>query len=179
MHDWNTVVTVHKGGFRNAIDLLTDFGPISGTDYFNVLVMHVDDAQYMLERLTSESVEDSRIFDTLARVVPATETIDFHTAEEFERKAKEVVVTMAPLLSGKGFHVRMHRRGFKGRLSSTDEERFLDRVLIECLEEASLTGKIIFDNSDAILAIETVGQRAGFSLWSRDQLARYPLLGLK
>ncbi len=178
MHEWNVVVTVRENGFRDAIDLLEDFGPISRTDYFNVLVMQVADWRHMMERLSKEAAEGPRIANTLAKVVPALYTFDFYSPEEFEAKAKEIALQLAPALSGKKFHVRMHRRGFKGRLKSTEEERFLDGVILEKLENAGSPGEITFEKPDAILGIETVGQRAGMSLWNREELERYPLLGL-
>jgi hypothetical protein len=72
----------------------------------------------------------------------------------------------------------MHRRGFKGRLSSPDEERFLDEVLLVALDEAGVPGRISFEAPDAIIAIETVGKRAGMSFWRRADLENYPFLGL-
>jgi len=38
------------------------------------------------------------------------------------------------MLAGKSFHVRLHRRGFKGRLSTAKEERFLDEALLDALD---------------------------------------------
>lgn len=81
-------------------------------------------------------------------------------------------------LAGKRFHVRLHRRGFKGRLSSPEEERQLDVALLQALEQAGSPGKVAFDDPDTIVAIETVGNRAGLSLWTREDLRRFPLLGL-
>ena len=81
-----------------------------------------------------------------------------------------------PELAQKSFHVRMHRRGFKGRLSSPEEERFLDDLLLTALEEVGTPGRISFDDPDATIAIETVGQRAGLSFWRRSDLERYPFL---
>ncbi len=78
----------------------------------------------------------------------------------------------------KSFHVRMHRRGFKGRISSHDEERFLDKILLEELGRMGNPGHITFEDPDAILVVETVGQQAGLSCWNREDLQRYPLLRL-
>ncbi|HXE96756.1 MAG TPA: THUMP domain-containing protein, partial [Dongiaceae bacterium] len=74
------------------------------------------------------------------------------------------------------FHVRMHRRGFKGKLSSAEEERFLDEILLQRLEDAGTPGKVAFDDPDVIIALETIGQQAGLSLFGRDELKRYSLL---
>ena len=47
-------------------------------------------------------------------------------SEEFENKARAVAGTLLPKVANKTFHVRIHRRGFKGRLSTIEEEKFLD-----------------------------------------------------
>jgi tRNA(Ser,Leu) C12 N-acetylase TAN1 len=83
-----------------------------------------------------------------------------------------------PELAGKSFHVRMHRRGFKGRISSQHEERFLDEILLTSLDKHGAPGRISFDDPDVIIDLETIGQRAGLSMWTRAQRLRYPLLKL-
>ena len=85
---------------------------------------------------------------------------------------------LLPKLADKSFHVRMHRRGFKGRISSHDEERFLDKILLEELGKMSKPGHITFEDPDVILVVETVGQQAGLSCWNREDLQHYPLLKL-
>ena len=74
--------------------------------------------------------------------------------------------------------MRMRRRGFKGKLSGMDEERFLDTYLLDALKESGSEGRIAFEDPDAIIALETVGPRAGLSLWTREELRLYPLLHL-
>jgi hypothetical protein len=49
-------------------------------------------------------------------------TFRFSVPEEFQSKARDTVIEWVPELLAKRFHVRMHRRGFKGRLSSQYEE---------------------------------------------------------
>lgn len=178
MHDWNVVVTVHEQEYKYAQQLLGEFGLVSRTDFYNVYAVKADDIPQMLERLRERMATDERIGFSLARVVPVTRSFTFQTPEEFEAKAKEPVLPWVPELAGKGFHVRMHRRGFKGRLSSQQEERFLDQFLLGNLEQAGTPGHITFEDPDAILAVETISQRAGLSLWTRDDLKRYPFLHL-
>jgi len=43
MKDWNVVVSVNEKGFSQAVNILKEFGPISKTEFFNVLVMKVED----------------------------------------------------------------------------------------------------------------------------------------
>lgn len=176
MRDWNVIITVHEHGFVQARELLEAFGPVKRTDYFNVLTMKVDDPDRFMDDLREEISRNLEILSFLARVIPLTHIFDFQTADEFETKAKEIVLTWEPQLAGKGFHVRMHRRGFKGRLSRTEEEQFLNKVLLDALEKSGTPGHITFENPDAIMAVETIGQRAGLSLWTREDLERYPFL---
>jgi tRNA(Ser,Leu) C12 N-acetylase TAN1 len=72
----------------------------------------------------------------------------------------------------------MHRRGFKGKLSSMGEERFLDGYLLNVLEQSGTPARITFDDPDVVVTLETLGPRCGLSLWTREELRRYPLLHL-
>ncbi len=178
MNDWNVVVTVHEGGFTEARRLLEKMGPVSRTDFFNVLVMRVEDIPSLLEQLCERLEREPGILNNIARLVPLTHPFNFQSPEVFEKKAMETVSLWVSSLAGKSFHVRMRRRGFKGRLSSMDEERFLDGYLLDALEKAGAPGYLAFEDPDFIIAVESVGTRAGLSLWSRDDLRRYQFLKL-
>jgi hypothetical protein len=73
----------------------------------------------------------------------------------------------------------MHRRGFKGRLSSLEEERMLDEFLLKLTKEGSNLGHVTFEGPDVIIAVETVAHRAGLSLWTREDLHRYPFVRIE
>ena len=176
MNDWNVVVTVQEGGYNDARRLLERFGRVSRTDFFNVLVMRIADVRPFLDLLREEAERDPKSVLPLARVMPVIQTFDFHTPSEFEIKARQAVCAWLPSLGGKSFYLRMHRRGFKGKLSGMEEERFLDTYLLEALEMAGTKGRISFEDPDAVIALETLGPRAGLSLWTRQELKRYPLL---
>jgi tRNA(Ser,Leu) C12 N-acetylase TAN1 len=178
MNDWNVVITVQETGYNQARKLLEKFGPVSRTDYFNILLMRVGDARHFMELLREEADRDPRSVLPLARVIPVIETFTFQTPAEFEDKARQAVCAWLPTLAGKSFHLRMHRRGFKGKLSGMEEEKFLDTYLLEALELAGTKGRISFEDPDAIIALETLGPRAGLSLWTREDMQRYPLLHL-
>jgi tRNA(Ser,Leu) C12 N-acetylase TAN1 len=178
MHEWNVVVSVRDRNYKRARHLLENFGLVSRTGFYNVLVLKVDNITHMLEVLRERVATDDKTRASLAHVMPVTRSFSFQTPEEFEAKAKEAVLPWLPELAGKGFHVRIHRRGFKGRLSSQDEERMLDGFLLENLEKAGTPAYITFEDPDAILAVETVNQWAGLALWARDDLKRYPFLHL-
>jgi tRNA(Ser,Leu) C12 N-acetylase TAN1 len=168
MHDWNVVVTVHEGGFSAACRLLGKIGPVSRTEFFNVLVMRVEDMASLMEQLQELVEREPGILNDIARLIPLQHVFNFQSPEKFEENASEIVCRWVPELADKSFHVRMRRRGFKGRLSSMDEERFLDERILEALEIEGKPGRIVFENPDFVITVESVGTRAGVSLWSRD-----------
>ncbi len=178
MKEWNVVVTVHEDVYSRARKLLEQFGEVAKTGFFNILTMWAAEPDRLLESLEELARQDPDALLPLARVMPVARSFNFQSPEEFETKAREVVSGWIPQLSGTGFHVRMHRRGFKGKLSSLEEEHFLDRYLLEALERAGTPGRITFDDPDAIIALETIGPQAGLSLWTREDLRRHPLLHL-
>lgn len=175
---WNAVVTVYERHYPLARQLLADFGAVAETDYFNVLAMQVADPIGFLTEVDAAAQQDAALRESLSRVMPVTASFAFQDPAEFEQRARQAAALWLPRLAGRAFHVRMHRRGFRGRLSSQEEELFLDRFLIESLQQQGSDARLTFDNPDFILALETLGQQAGMSLWSREQIARYPLLKL-
>lgn len=178
MLDWNVVVTTHEHRYRQARAFLAPLGELHDSGFYNVLVMRVEQPQDFLVRLERHVEAFPEAAASLARVLPVTETFRYQTPEEFELKATAAVRAWLGKLAGSRFHVRMHRRGFKGKLSSLEEEHFLDHLVIEALSRQGKEAVVDFDDPDWILAIDTVAQRAGLSLWSRDALRRYPLLKL-
>lgn len=174
--DWNVVVTVHEEGFKPAKRVLREAGPISTTDYHDVLVMKVADLGIFTNWLAERVAEQPGLLNDISRVVPAAQVFHFHDAEEFARKARQAVLGFVPALAGKSFHVRMHRRGFRHQLSAQEEERRIGAAIFEALEAAGTPAKVAFDDPDAIVVIETVGPRAGISLFTREDMQRCPFL---
>ena len=171
--DWNVVATGYEGGYRTTRGFLAPFGPIARTPYFNVLVMRVDDREAFLAAVAAAVEKEPGLLNFLSRLIVCEAAFPFQSAEEFETRARAVVLPWVPRLAGKSFHVRLHRRGFKGKLSSPEEERFLDDALLDALAAAGTPGKIAFDDPDAVIVIETVDNRAGIALFTREEMARY------
>jgi tRNA(Ser,Leu) C12 N-acetylase TAN1 len=176
MLDWNVVVSVRDQGYTRARQVLSTYGEVGRTEFYNVLVLRVADRQAFLDRFATMVAAVPDFLEIVSRVVPAAAVFRFQNAAEFEAKAKDTVLTWLAQLAGKSFHVRMHRRGFKERMSSQTEERFLDQILLEALEEAGTPGRIDFTDPDLVIDVETVGQQAGLALWTREDIARYPFL---
>lgn len=178
MRDWNVVVTVHEQHYRRCREVLGEFASVSKTPFYNVLVMRVEAPEPLFDWLNAIAHQFPQDVAGIARVVPATTVFDFQTPEEFEAALTHAAEPWIRRLAAATFHVRMHRRGFKGRLSSQHEEQLLDHHIVEATERQGAAARVSFDDPDWIIAVETVGPRAGFSAWSREQRARYPLLGL-
>ena len=178
MQDWNVVVSVRQYGFWRACELQGTLGPVSRTEFSNVLVMRVGDISGFMDALQTLLVEHADARAAIGRAIPATRTFLFQSPQQFEAGAREAVSDWLPAPERKTFQLRMHRRGFKGRLSSQTEERFLDHYLIESLERRGTPGRIRFDDPDAVVAVETVGRRVGPSLWRRDEMQGYPFLAV-
>jgi tRNA(Ser,Leu) C12 N-acetylase TAN1 len=178
MHDWNAVITVRDGGFAPTCRLLEEFGLVRNSGFFNTLVMRTGDPFQLLADLQEQLAANPAISSWISRFVPIRQLFTFQSAAEFELHSQEAILEWLPLLENSRFHLRMHRRGFKGKLSSMEEERFLDEFLLQKLAEAGRPGKVAFDDPDAIIALETIGTQAGVSLFNRDELQRFSLLHL-
>jgi tRNA(Ser,Leu) C12 N-acetylase TAN1 len=176
MPDMIAVATAFPEAYNRARDLLAQFGHVSRTDYYNVLILVPDDPGSFMERLAAMVDNVPEVMNVLSRVMPCTDTFLFADPAEFESAACEIVRGWIPRLCGKSFHVRMHRRGFKGRISSLEEERFLDETVLSATTDEGAAARIDFEDPDMVIDVETVGNRALLSIWTREELRRYPFL---
>jgi tRNA(Ser,Leu) C12 N-acetylase TAN1 len=177
--DWNVVVTAYDWrGLRAAHRLLSRYGEGARTEFHNVLVLKVPDVAAFLEAISAAAEHDASIRNDISRIMPVQATFTFTTAGEFEEKARAIADQWADRMAGGSFHVRLHRRRGDSpvKLSTQAEERYLDDSIRERLRELGQPGRLAFEDPDYVIDIETVGERAGMSLWSRDDLKRFPLL---
>lgn len=116
--EWNVIVTVTERGYPEVRSLLQEYGHVEKSDFFNVLVMQVDDMEAFLEAMRRLYESLPPILTYIGRIIPVTHYFRYQTPAEFEERAREVVTQWLDGLAGSHFYVRMHRRGFKGRLSS-------------------------------------------------------------
>jgi len=177
MKDWNVIVTVNDScGYRHARQRLKEFGAIESTEFHNVMVMRVPEVGALLAALAELMRADMSLFNDISRLIPAHVTFDFETKEEFETKALNAVLNWAEEIAGKSFHIRFHRRGLGDRLRSLSEEKLLDTAVLDRLAEMGKPGRIDFSDPDYVIDIETVGHRAGASIWTREDLRHFPFL---
>ena len=176
MLGWNVVVTVRD--FKRACEVLSAFGRVEKTDFYNTLVMKVEDVPRMLETLRSRYLQDPEHLNFLSRLIPVDRTFVFNSADEFENRAYRLSRAWLDRLKSKSFHVRIHRRGLREEIRSPDVEQFLDDMLLEDLRMADAKGHITFEDPDAIIDVETIRNRAGLSFCTREQMERYPFMRL-
>jgi hypothetical protein len=174
--DWNVVISARGEGYRAARAALREFGRIGRTEYFNILVMKVADIAAFLEDLRSLAAINPALIKDFGRIAPAAETFDFETGPAFEQKLREIACRWIPALAGKSFHCRAHGRGLRPLMSARAAEQNLNRALLDALAAAGTPGSLDFADPDVVVAIETVGHRAGVSLWTREELKKYPFL---
>ncbi|NNG02845.1 MAG: hypothetical protein HKM95_01935 [Inquilinus sp.] len=178
MVDWNVVVTVREDAFTRVFRLFSEFGKVRRAGYYNVFVLKVEDRRRFLDSLSGLLATDPDLLKAVSRVMPAEIVFTFQDRESFEAQARAAALEWLPRLAGMSLHVRMHRRGFHEQISSPDEERFLAEAILERLEDRGTPGRITFEDPDAILDVDTVDNRAGLALWTREELSRYPFLNL-
>jgi tRNA(Ser,Leu) C12 N-acetylase TAN1 len=140
--------------------------------------MHVADPDVFLADFASAVAETPGLLNFVSHVVPMQKRFPFDSSEAFERQARAIALDWLPDLAGASFYVRLHRRGLKGIISTQPEQRFLDQVLLAALADAGTPGRISFAVPDKVIQIETVDGRAGMSLWTREDLRRFPFLGV-
>ncbi len=176
MKDWNVVISVFQDGFKRAVRALEAFGTVDRSPYHNVLVMAVEDPVALLAAIEHEADSKPFLYDSISRVAPAIRCFEFHSADELVVTATSILMEWLPRLSGHSFHVRLRRRGFRHDLHSPDAEPRLDDAVLDVLRQAGAQGSISFSDPDMVVAIDTIDDRAGMALWSREDLARHRLL---
>lgn len=178
MHDWNAVATVQTEGMAEARRLLGRLAKVEHTGYYHVLALKAEAPERLLSEFATMVERSPGVVNFVSHLMAAQEMFEFDSLEEFETKAREAVAARLSDLKGRSFHVRIHRRGMKGTLSSQQAERDLDAAIIAALQASGEPGRISFEDPDAIVQIETIDGRAGLSMWTRDELRRFPFLGV-
>lgn len=176
MRDWNIVVCVYQEGFRRVLRVLREFGAAERSSYYNVLVMRAEDPLGSLAEIERRTEESPALYDSISRVAPAMRGFDFEAADEFVSNTVAIIHEWSPPLAGRTFHVRLHRRGAKHDLGTQDIEHLFNDAVIDATTKLGWPGKVSFTDPDAVIAIDTVDERAGLGLWSREDLARHRLL---
>lgn len=176
MQPWNAIVTTRGDRLPQVRRLLRALGRVERPGFYNVLTMNVDDPEHLVDRVERLFAEHPGAVESVAHIFPAERCFKFSSPAEFEAKAREAAVAWVPRLAGRTFHVRVHRRGRKKTLVSPEAERAIADALLAAIQETGNPARVAFDDPDAIVLIETIGDRAGMALLTRDDYRRHPLL---
>lgn len=126
--------------------------------------MRVDDPVASLDAIERKTAGSTALYDAISRVAPATRTIEFHSVEEFTEKLKAILLEWLPRVNGISLHVCLHRRGDGHNLRTSEVERLFDQLLLEATAAAGAPCRISFTDPDAVIAIDTIDDRAGIAL---------------
>jgi len=174
--DWNVVVSIYQDGFRRALHALHKLGEVDRSPYYNLLVMSADDPVKLLAAIEQATAESPALYDAISRVAPAMRTFEFHSPQEFRDNAGAILQEWAGRLAGRSFHARLHRRGRHADLPGPETEMMLDELVLMQTKAAGEPARIAFTDPDAVIVVDTVDERAGVSLWTREDLAVHGLL---
>ena len=176
MKDWNTIVTIFQQGFTRAMRALQKIGPTERTPYYNVLAMKVDEPIMALETVERWTEEQPALYDAIARVAPAESTFEFHSPEEFEDRVKSFLLERMPKLARRSFYVRLHHRGPWSGPQTPDAERLFDDFIVAETNKLGAAARIGFTAPDAIIVVDTIDDRAGIAMWTREDIKQHRLL---
>ena len=135
----------------------------------------MESPEIFLETVRRKKEESPVAFQDLGRVIPVERTFVFRK-EDFLDRVKDAVRPFIELLAGKRFYVRLERPGMKGRIVSPEAERAVDAFIEKELAGEGKTCQIDFDHPDAVVVLETIGDRCGVGMLTREQMTRYPFV---
>ena len=176
MWEFNVLVTMAQDGrYRQMLEELAPYGEFHKTEFHGVALGRVPDMQQFLETVRQKREREVIAFQDVSRIVPLDKVFTFDL-DSFLPKACKAIRPYLPQMCEHRFHVRLERRGLKGEIVSPDVEQALDNFILDELTDLGHTGQIDFDAPDAVLAIETVGNRCGVGFITRELSDLYPFV---
>jgi len=172
MWEFNLVVTLGaEGKFGRLMHDLETHGEFHPTSFFGVILGRVADPEGFL-RSVLEGRQEGVAFSDLGRAVPVARVFTF-TPEDFLARVRRALESYLPRLAGRHFYVRLERRGLKGEIVSPEAERSLDTHILEELGRQGRQAEVDFEGAEAVVVVETIGDRCGVGLLTRQQMERY------
>lgn len=132
----------------------------------------VDDIATLLEGIREAGTAGKAWFEYVARVVPAEIVLSF-TPETLADQLKHAIAPLVARMTDGSFYVRLERRGFAGKLTSTDIERAVADHAYTLAAAQSKQLRTTFADPDFIIAAETLGGECGLALLPRALRQRY------
>ncbi len=177
--EWNVLATAFMRKERHLLRLLREYGEFKGSGFRDVVIGRVEQVEAFLETLESIRREHPGRLRHLSQIVPIEKTFQFDLSD-FREKLKEAVAPYAEELENNcRFYVRVKRRGHKGKISSLETEKEMSAFLLDVLEKACKQAHIRFEDPDKFIIVETIGNRAGVALITREMKERFPFVRVK
>ncbi len=178
MEKWNILATARRREERYVLRLLKNHGEFGGSGYRDVILGCVADVPAFLEALERIRREAPGRLRSLGQIVPLERNFQFEVAD-FREKAKEAVLPYIDQLENCRFFVRVVRRGHKGEISGMETEKELDGFILESLERDGKQATVNIEEFEKMIIIETVEDRAGVGLITREMKERYPFIKIR
>lgn len=173
MWEFNVLVTMaHNGRYGYLLKELSGYGDFHKTPFHGVILGRVTDVAQFLETIHEKRQKQVFAFQDLGRVVPL-ETVFTFELDDFLARLCQAIRPWLDKLADRRFHVRLERRGMKGQIVSPDIEQALDSYVLDELIDLGHSAQVDFDDPDAVVAIETIGDRCGVGLITRELSERY------
>ena len=178
VEEWNILATAQKGQERYVLRFLKSRGEFRRSGYRDVVLGYVADVPAFLDALESIRAEAPQKLRSLGQIVPLERNFEFDVAD-FRDRAKEAVVPYIDQLENCRFFVRVVRRGHKGEISGMETEKELDGFILESLEKKGKQATVNIEEFEKMIIIETVENRAGAGLITKELKEKYPLVKVK
>ena len=176
--DWNVLATSVEGARPILLAWLRRHAAFRGGGYRNVAIGRVADVPAFLDTLRDDLARDPGRGAILGRVLPIERTLLLDPSDPLG-SLEAAVEPLHGRLAGGSYFVRLERRGLRDALHSSDGERILGAVLWRALEAAGHTPRVSFRDPDAIVVIETLGERAGIGIIDRALRSTYPFVRIR
>jgi tRNA(Ser,Leu) C12 N-acetylase TAN1 len=169
------VVTSREGVRRRLRRALSGVVRLERSGFRGVFVARVDDAQALLRVVDELRAARPALDQWLGKIVPVERTFAVDPAT-FQARLQEEAAHFVDRLAGRSFHARIVRRGHKGAIHSHACEQALGAFLWDALARRGARPVIVFDDPDAVLVVEMVGDTAGMAVVTREQRMRFPFV---
>lgn len=175
---WNVVLTAKDHEQRHLAGLVKRLGDFWWTPFLGVLVGRVEDHDAFCDQLRRREAETPGFLHPLSRLVLIDRTFSFQV-ESLSAQLGPAVLAYADRIDSGSFYVRVERRGHAGAIQSQPLEQDLDRRLMEYLREQGAAPRIDFEDADAIVAVELIGDECGIGLITRTMRERFPFVKVR
>ncbi len=178
MMEWNILATAIRKQERYLLRLLSNYGEFRGSGYRDVVLGRVEDVNAFLEGLETLRREKPEKLRPLSQIVPLERTFQFDLSN-FKEKLKEAISPYIEQVEDRKFYVRVKRRGHKGEISSLEVEKEMDAFILEAINRTGKQAQINFEDPDKIIIVETIENRAGVGIITREMKEKYPFVKVK